>query len=132
MEVINLRTIISSLLWVVCAFIFMPESGAGKTSDPRIPDVIPAGDTTDSLEAASVPEATQYVFNGFHRCRSVLYTDSEKYKPYHPAMAVREIPVTVAGAFSTHDQTILSRRRGAVAFVEEFLQSSIPVRAAPF
>ena len=76
MEVINLRTIISSLLWTVCAFIFLPEAGAGDPSERRFVKAIPFGD--DGIqEKASLPEATQYVFQGTCRSRAVLFTDSE-------------------------------------------------------
>lgn len=130
MEVINLRTIISSLLWTLCTFIFLPEAGAGDPSERRLVKEIPFGDD-GTLEAAAVPEATQYVFKGICRSRAVLFTDSEKHKPYHPMEAVRETPVFAAGTFHTQYRTIRTRRRGAVAFVKEFLQPSIPARAAP-
>lgn len=130
MEVINLRTIISSLLWTVCAFIFLPETGAGDPSERRFVKAIPFSDN-GIQEEASMPEATQYEFQGICRSRAVLFIDSEKHKPYHPVEAVREIPVFTAGTFHTQYRTIQTRRRGAVAFVKEFLQPSIPARAAP-
>ena len=130
MKVINLHTIISSLLWTVCAFIFLPEAGASDPSERRLVKAIPSGDD-DTLEAVSVPEAAQHVFKETCRDRAALFTDPEKYKPHHPAEAVRETPVFTAGTFQTRYRTIQARRRGAVAFVKEFLQPSIPARAAP-
>ena len=131
MEAISLRILIGSLLWAVGAFIFMPESKAEAAFSRRLPGVLPAGSLDDTLEAVSVPEAVPYVFKEGYKSRAVLSFDSEKYKPHYPAEAVREIPFFAAGAFNTQYRTVRARRRGAVAFVEEFLQSSIPVRAAP-